>query len=366
MKRAFTLVETIGVIILLSVIALIATPLIEKEIKKGQEQAYEIQIDNIELALKNWASDNQFIMPYSGQSITLTLGQLKQAGYIDKNIKNPITKKLFPNDMILTITNDGKLVYDVLDDTGTATDLNDIDIDAPIIVLNGNILEYAELGVGNYTDLGATAKDKDGNTIEVTNDLENPISLATLGTHTITYTATSNDLTSTIKRTVIVRDTTAPQLTIPVEDVTIYANQVVDLGTTLLNNVSATDISGASISIINNVSSAPGTYTITYVATDTIGNITSKNRNVIVLSTDNPIISYNPLVVTITHGENYDLLNGVSAIDANHRPISTISCSINNASCTTTGLSIGTYTVTYTATDTNNKTTTVTRILNVK
>ena len=64
MKRAngFTLIELLGVITILSLLALVTIPVVEKNVKKGQKNANEMQIQNIKLATKNWVSDNKVDM----------------------------------------------------------------------------------------------------------------------------------------------------------------------------------------------------------------------------------------------------------------------------------------------------------------
>ena len=54
-KKGFTLVELIGVIIVLGVIALITYPIIDKSIKNSKEQALERIIDNIEEAAYSYS-----------------------------------------------------------------------------------------------------------------------------------------------------------------------------------------------------------------------------------------------------------------------------------------------------------------------
>ena len=101
MKKGFTLAELLGVIVLLAAIALITIPLVSNVIKNGKQDLYNNQIDNIKGALELWMSNNQ--KPAFGETVTLSLSQLKEAGLIDIDIKNPIDGKLFPNDIILRI-----------------------------------------------------------------------------------------------------------------------------------------------------------------------------------------------------------------------------------------------------------------------
>ena len=54
----FTLVELIGVIIILGVIALITFPIIDKTIKNSKQQALERIIDNIEESAYRYSVEN--------------------------------------------------------------------------------------------------------------------------------------------------------------------------------------------------------------------------------------------------------------------------------------------------------------------
>ncbi len=66
--NAFTLVELIGVIIVLGVIALITYPIIDKSIKNSKEQALERIIDNIEEAAYSYSVEHDIGYPTKKQS----------------------------------------------------------------------------------------------------------------------------------------------------------------------------------------------------------------------------------------------------------------------------------------------------------
>lgn len=57
-KNGFTLVEILGVITILSVLALIAIPTIDNIVTKNREKLYDSQIRTIEDGLKTWANAN--------------------------------------------------------------------------------------------------------------------------------------------------------------------------------------------------------------------------------------------------------------------------------------------------------------------
>lgn len=83
----FTLVELIGVIIILGVIALITFPIIDKTIKNSKQQALERIIDNIEESAYSVEND----IGYSTQYNILTLNELISKGFLKIKIINPIT-----------------------------------------------------------------------------------------------------------------------------------------------------------------------------------------------------------------------------------------------------------------------------------
>lgn len=104
-NKGFTLVEVLGVIIILGAIAAIATITVNNTLKENKQNLYDIQISYIITGAKSWASSHVFELPENdGEVITLTLGQLKQEGLVENDITNPITKQPFDNSMQITIT----------------------------------------------------------------------------------------------------------------------------------------------------------------------------------------------------------------------------------------------------------------------
>lgn len=96
-NKGFTLVELMGVIVLLGILVLIAVPAITGVLKSSKDDLYESQLKTIETAARNWASDEENIskLPDSGSCIYVELGTLKKGEYVDLNIKNPKTEKEF-------------------------------------------------------------------------------------------------------------------------------------------------------------------------------------------------------------------------------------------------------------------------------
>ena len=109
-KAGFTLVELMGVLIIIGVLSLIIIPVTTNLIKEQKEKQYNQQIAMIELASKNFGTDNLEVLPSVDQEyIYITLGQLKSMGYLDQNIVNPITEKEISNCARVKITKTGNI-----------------------------------------------------------------------------------------------------------------------------------------------------------------------------------------------------------------------------------------------------------------
>lgn len=271
MKKGFTLAELLGVIIILGAVLLIITATFSNILKQSEEDLYNDQINSIKLALESWMSDNQ--KPNVGEKVILSLSQLKESGLIALDIKNPKTKELFPNDMVLEIfNNEGIIEYNV-NVTGTnVKDYNSI----TSIKVNGNVLEYVEQGVSNYTDPGVTAKDSNGSIVSnVTSETTPTLNLNEKGTYITKYTTSDN----VAYRTIIVRDTTGPIINFDTNlEMTYEESKTYDFK----SDITVTDNSNeeVSVKVSNNITLLPGNYTIKYVATDSSGNETIKLRKI--------------------------------------------------------------------------------------
>ncbi|MGE5455598.1 MAG: immunoglobulin-like domain-containing protein [Ignavibacteriales bacterium] len=291
-KNAFTLIELLGVISILGLIVLIALPTVEKNIKNSKQKLYETQINNIESGLKEWATDNLFYLPSENEEkITLTMFQLKQGDYVSEDILNPLTDELFPNDMFLTITkkSDG-FQYAILTDTGTPTRTAEINIEAPILMLNGGAILYVEIK-NTYTDPGVTALDSEGNVIVASNVVTtisgdgSTINTNQFGSYTVKYQVTDpdNGYKTTVTRTVVVSDRTKPNLVVP-SNVNLNSTDVLTFnaraGATATDNYDG-DLT-SKIEITGNLSVLPGTYYLTYKVTDSSGNVATGKRTITV------------------------------------------------------------------------------------
>ena len=119
-RKAFTLIELMGVLVIIGILILILVPVINNAVKNNKEELYNKQLDLIKLLAKNLASDKEYILPEEdGDEIYLTLGQLRAMGYAEEIITNPKTKENFPDNLVVMIIKVGKdYDYDIILDGG--------------------------------------------------------------------------------------------------------------------------------------------------------------------------------------------------------------------------------------------------------
>ena len=183
MKKGFTLIELLAVITLLGLVALIAVPAVSKSIKNKKEELYEDQIEFIISSAKLWATDNKLELSelLDGETKTITLKDLISNGYIDDEIKNPLTDEVFPTCVeikIKRVSNNYEYTVTNLDceiETTTTT------TKAPVIGVNFNtdswetIVEAVQNGDASAYKVGDTKT----------------IDMGTLGTHTVRISNTT-------------------------------------------------------------------------------------------------------------------------------------------------------------------------------
>lgn len=218
-----------------------------------------------------------------------------------------------------------------------------IDNTAPVITVTGSSSLTVE-GGSVYIDDGATALDTVDGPVSVSSS--GSVDTSITGTYTITYTATDTaGNTATSTRSIEVVDTTAPVITLLGSDpVTIEAGSTyTDAGATVSDNISTPITATASGTVSTFV---VGTYVIEYNAVDGSGNVAATvTRTVNVVDTTAPVINItgqNPNIVTIN---NVYVDSGATASDLVDGIITVTSTS------TVDTATLGTYAVTYFATD---------------
>ena len=225
---------------------------------------------------------------------------------------------------------------------------------APYIRLNGSATVNHEQAT-TYVDAGATATDvTDGSVTVITTG---SVDSDTAGTYILSYSATDSDgnVSRTLTRSVTVADTTAPTITLVGESVVEVGLDASyeDAGAT------ATDAVDGSVEVVTTGSvdtGAAATYTLTYTATDTAGNSSTATRTVEVKDVTAPVITVagtNPLTIELgdTYADEGATADGGETV---------------TSSGTVDTFTVGSYTITYSATDAAGNTGTATRTVNVE
>lgn len=278
MKKGFTLIELITVIVLLSLIAVFTFPSVNKVLIERKEKLYNIQVDNIKSSAQSYIDKNDLLN--NSSKVIVTLCQLKQNGFTDEKLKDPRNNEYIPDDSKVIVTKDEKIfVYGTKNNTTcTRTDTT--------------LFEYVEIN-SVYKETIDTSNYNV--TIYKDNVKVDKIDTSILTTYFIEY----ENETKKINKYVYIVDTTNPIIKyknkinnsyeIGEKPITIEANTNVFVP----YEVIVTDNSNEHIEPIikTNVNTKiPGTYYVTYTATDKSNNTVTKTQTIIVVDTKPPII----------------------------------------------------------------------------
>lgn len=211
-RKGFTLIELMGVLIILAILGLLIVPTVDRMLKEFREDSYKDQLKSMELAAQVWASDHMLELPnQNGDIVTITLGQLKMGSYVDLDISNPKTGKQFSNTILIEIAYrqnnyEYKVVESSIEDTDETYDQN-----MPSITINGDTI--IELTIGDsYADDGAVAKRADGTELSGVmvsyhkNGIEAPqVETDVPAIYNVMYEISDQAQTMSVMRTIIVR-----------------------------------------------------------------------------------------------------------------------------------------------------------------
>jgi len=111
MKKGFTVIELLAVIIIIAIIGGIGFAIFDNVIHNMRLKAYKEQKNNIVLGAQKWLSDRRGTENYPANfPHTITLNELKNTNYIEKDICNQEERLIIDyNNSSVTITKNGKI-----------------------------------------------------------------------------------------------------------------------------------------------------------------------------------------------------------------------------------------------------------------
>ncbi len=115
MNKGFTLAELMAVIVILGIIAVIATTTVDRSIKNSRYETCLAQEKNIIEGAKMWATDNASLLPSTGGSKTLDVKNDLQNGstvYVEEGLKSPMTNEEYSNGTSVKISSSNGTSYE--------------------------------------------------------------------------------------------------------------------------------------------------------------------------------------------------------------------------------------------------------------
>lgn len=291
LKKAFTLIELIGVLIILAIISLITIPIIDRSLENSRQAAYKRAVDSIIDAAKNYSVSND--LGYSSKRLPLFVSQLQDGGFLTLNIKSPIDESEM-NGCVWYYWDESHKQYIFEYDNECVIEDPSIDIlyNADLININGWAKENIAttlVGTGEIKYCIGTTECVPTETVV---NGSNTKFITDEGTSYICASSTNilGESTSLCKNFKL--DKTAPTID-GLELITVDRNESVDLNSGVIVDDSLSGIDGTYTVIPNSVdTSIAGIKTVTYQVSDMAGNVTTKTRMIDVLG-DVPTIVFN-------------------------------------------------------------------------
>lgn len=120
-SKGFTLIELMGVIIILALIAIIATPNVIDQIRKLNSEVSKTQMAVFEAAADNYLSLNESQYPVEdGRVYCITLQEIVDAGILSDPIVDAATGETISNTAVLRAkVRNNSFSYDLFEGSGT-------------------------------------------------------------------------------------------------------------------------------------------------------------------------------------------------------------------------------------------------------
>jgi|GEM_PF-5527459 len=194
-------------------------------------------------------------------------------------------------------------------------------------------------------------------TSEITMDTD--LNINQVGIYTVTYTVSNIEGgTATATRTITVIN---PIIIVEPDTVILTRGSTYDVltGVTAIDAIYG-DIT-SEIEVVTDLNTnVLGVYTVTYTVYNAEESVATATRTIIIINAPTPVITIDPKTVTITKGSYYDPLTGVTATDYIDGDITS---EIVTEAETIDVYTVGTYTATYTVTNSSGITSTDTRTI---
>jgi len=105
-NKGFTLVELLAVIAILGLVLIIATPIVSSMINSTRESLHNSGIASLEGALTDYMLDTDFYFNGAtkldvGDTVSVTIGQLKSLGYLKNTVTNVKTGAAYPDSTVI-------------------------------------------------------------------------------------------------------------------------------------------------------------------------------------------------------------------------------------------------------------------------
>ncbi len=115
-QKGFSLTELLAVAIILGILVTVVTPVISRTLKNNKRSLYNRQLESITESAATWGAEHMNKLPDKGKEVTVTLEELQNGGYADKDLTNPLTSELFDGKLTKVVirNENGVLKYDVI------------------------------------------------------------------------------------------------------------------------------------------------------------------------------------------------------------------------------------------------------------
>ncbi|MBS7020637.1 MAG: DUF5011 domain-containing protein [Firmicutes bacterium] len=287
-NRGFTFIELLAVLVILAFIVLATVPAVSGILDRNKQRLYREQVNLIVRSSKDWAAKNLDLLPKKNQDLPLylDLADLSKGGFIDSDkVYDPRTKQEMHGCVRIQFAKN-KYQYEYLEKPCTEY----TDSLMPVITVSGGDNQKVEINT-TYKLPTVTARSASGTALtvigpeiktngsKVTSITTNKLGQVYTLTYNTTDTATGYKREYTMTLTVV--DTKPPVITV-LGSTTSQTIQVAKGATFVVPTATVTDNSGQSIkaTVSGSVNtSKPGSYDLTYMATDN-----SKNDTVLIVT----------------------------------------------------------------------------------